>query len=268
MQPGKIPDIQIKEAVFMFYDKFSVSGKGILVTGGGQGIGRCVAENLASCGAMVGILDVNADTAAQTASYIGKNALAITCDVTNQEQVGEAVEVFVRHFGKLDAVFNNAGIAQHVSSLEVSPEDFQRVFNVNLNGIFYVAQMAAREFVRAGTGGSIVNTASMSGIIVNVPQCQASYNSSKAAVIHLTKTLAVEWAQKGIRVNCISPGYIFTEMTGANPADRIKSWEEMIPMRRMGTPEELVGAVIYLLSDASTYTSGLDIVIDGCFTCI
>jgi len=252
----------------VFYDKFSVEGKRVLVTGGAQGIGKCVAGILARCGASVGILDVNGEAAARTASEIGGKAAAFSCDVTDCAQVGEAVGAFVRRFGGLDAVFNNAGIVQHKPAEELTPEEFRRVLDVNLNGVFYVAQAAAKEFMRAGTGGAIVNTASMSGSIVNIPQRQASYNASKAAVAHLTKSLAVEWAQKGIRVNCISPGYIATEMTGAVRDDWKEFWKEMIPFRRMGTPEELAGAVIYLMSDASSYTSGADIIIDGCFTCI
>jgi len=252
----------------MVYSKFDIAGKRVLVTGGGQGIGKCIAECLAECGALTGILDVDGDKAAQVAKSIGDSAFAITCDVTDPVRVEDAVAAFSRHFGGMDAVFNNAGIVHHLPAEQVLPEDFRRVLDVNLNGVFYVAQSAAREFIRAGTGGSIVNTASMSGTIVNTPQCQASYNASKAAVVHLTKSLAVEWAAKGIRVNCISPGYIATEMTGTVSADWRNYWEGLIPFHRMGTPEELAGAVIYLISDASSYTSGADIIIDGCFTCV
>ena len=126
----------------------------------------------------------------------------------------------------------------------------------------------AKQLILKGKKGSIINTASMSGVIVNVPQLQSSYNASKAAVMHLTKSLAVEWADKGIRVNAISPGYIRTEMTESVREDWKKLWEGMIPFGRMGTPEELAGAVIYLASDMSSYTSGLNMVIDGAFTCI
>jgi len=236
----------------MFYNKFSVEGKKIIVTGGGQGIGKCVAGILAECGALVGIFDLNGDTAAKVAEGIGKNAFAITCDVTNPDQVEDAVKAFAKHFGGLDAVFNNAGIVAHKPAEEVTPEEFRRVIDINLNGVFYVAQSAAREFIRTGTKGSIVNTASMSGTIVNFPQQQASYNASKAAVVHLSKSLAVEWAEKGIRVNSISPGYIATEMTAQVREDWKEIWNGLIPFHRMGTPEELAGAVIYLMSDAST----------------
>ncbi|MFZ2427729.1 MAG: SDR family oxidoreductase, partial [Propioniciclava sp.] len=167
-----------------------------------------------------------------------------------------------------DLLFNNAGIVLHKAALECTPEDFTNVVNVNLNGIFFVAQAFARHLVAQGRPGNIVNTASMSGTIVNIPQKQASYNASKAGVEHLTKSLAVEWADLGIRVNSISPGYIATEMTGTVREDWRQAWVGMIPFGRMGTPEELAGAVIYLLSDAASYTSGANVIIDGCFTVV
>ena len=252
----------------MYYNKFSIEGKKILITGGGQGIGKRVAKILIECGASVGILDINEETAKATAEEIGKNVIALSCDVTDNKQVDAAVEKFVKHYDGIDAVFNNAGIVLHKPAEDLEPEEFTRVIDINLNGVFYVAQSVAKEFIKRGTKGSIVNMASMSGTIVNAPQKQASYNASKAAVVHLTKSLAVEWADKGIRVNCISPGYIETEMTGMVRKDWQDFWLSLIPFRRMGTPEELAGAIIYLISDASTYTSGADIIIDGAFTCI
>jgi NAD(P)-dependent dehydrogenase (short-subunit alcohol dehydrogenase family) len=134
--------------------------------------------------------------------------------------------------------------------------------------VFYVARAFAEYLAAHGKGGSIINTASMSGTIVNYPQEQASYNTSKAALVHMTKSLAVEWAPKGILVNCISPGYIATEMLQFIRQDWKDYWTSIIPFRRLGKPEELAGAVIYLASDASTYTSGSELIIDGCFTCV
>ena len=252
----------------MIYEKFCIKGKKVLVTGGAQGIGKSVAEILADCGALVGLLDMQGEKTKQIAQSIGRGTIAISCDVTDPVQVNSAVDEFIKHFGGLDAVFNNAGIVIHKPAEEMTPEEFRQINDVNVNGVFYVAQAAAKAFMRAGVGGSIVNTASMSGTIVNIPQCQAAYNTSKAAVVHLTKSLAVEWAGKGIRVNSISPGYIATEMTGTVRADWRDCWMSLVPFGRMGTPEELAGAVIYLMSDASSYTSGADIIIDGCFTCI
>lgn len=255
-----------------FMSKFDIRDKRIMVTGGAQGIGKCVANILAECGAHVGIVDLNRDLAERTAESISREhqakVYAYACDVANPQMVNDVFSSFVSDFGCLDGVFNNAGIVWHEEAETVSPEDWLKVINVNLNGVFYVAQAAAKQFIKERKRGSIVNTASMSGVIVNIPQCQASYNSSKAGVIQLTKSLAVEWAEKGIRVNCISPGYIYTEMTGSVREDWRQFWEGLIPFKRMGTPEELAGAVIYLLSDASTYTSGLNMIIDGAFTCI
>ena len=253
-------------------DLFSVRGKKVLVTGGAQGIGKTVACMLADAGASVGIVDINAEKAQTTAAYIAArydaDSRAFACDVTDPHSVSDMMEAFVSHFQALDAVFNNAGICLHKAALTLSPEEWTKVINVNLDGVFYVAQAAARQFIAQGTGGSIVNTASMSGTIVNIPQEQASYNASKSAVVHLTKSLAVEWAAHGIRVNCISPGYIRTDMTESVRRDWLEYWESLIPFHRMGTPEELGGAVIYLISGASSYTSGADLIIDGCFTCI
>lgn len=253
-------------------DLFSVKGKKIIVTGGAQGIGKTVAAELADAGAQVGLVDINLDRATATAQEISRatqqDCRAFYCDVTNPESVASMMESFIGHYGTLDAVHNNAGITYFKAAELLTPAEWLKVIDVNLNGVFYIAQAAARQFIKEGKKGSIVNTASMSGTIVNIPQEQASYNTSKSAVVHLTKSLAVEWAKYNIRVNCISPGYIKTEMTGSVRTDWIAFWEGLIPFKRMGTPEELAGAVIYLMSDASTYTSGADLIIDGCFTCI
>lgn len=249
---------------------FSLKGKTALVTGGYRGIGRAVAEDMAEAGANIilwDLLDAEAVAKSITERY-GVKTASFVCDVTNPTQVEETIQKSAQVMGDLDVLFNNAGIGPHKDALEVSPEEWQRVLNVNLNGIFYVATAFARYLVSQGKGGSIINTASMSGLIVNVPQQQASYNASKAAVIHLTKTLAVEWAGNGIRVNSISPGYIETDLIGEVRPDWREQWTAMIPFGRMGKPKELSGAVIYLASDAASYTSGCNLVIDGCYTLV
>nr|WP_243863759.1 SDR family oxidoreductase [Brooklawnia cerclae] len=247
-----------------------MDGKVTIVTGGRQGIGKVVAHALASQGSDVVIIDMAdaTEVAAEIAEQHKVRAIALVCDVTDPEQVARTIEEAASRLGTLDLLFNNAGICLHKPALECTPTDFTRVVDVNLNGIFFVAQAFARYLVANGKQGNIVNTASMSATIVNIPQGQASYNSSKAGVAHLTKSLAVEWAPLGIRVNSISPGYINTEMTGNVREDWRQIWTDMIPFKRMGAPEELAGAVIYLLSDASTYTSGADLIIDGCFTVV
>lgn len=250
------------------YGIFSLEGKTALVTGGYRGIGRAVAEGLAQAGADIILWDLfdAADVAKSIADRFGVQASAFVCDVTDPEAVERCIAQSAKVTGTLDILFNNAGIGPHKDALEVTPAEWQKVMNVNLNGIFYVAAAFARWLVAHGKGGSIINTASMSGLIVNIPQQQASYNASKAGVIHLTKTLAVEWAQKGIRVNSISPGYIQTDLISEVRGDWREAWTAMIPFGRMGRPEELCGAVIYLASDAASYTSGCNVVIDGCYT--
>lgn len=254
----------------MKHDLFSLKNKVAIVTGGNQGIGKVVAGYLADAGADIVIWDLNdaTATAGEIAAEYGVRTGAIQVDVTDPEAVNAAIEKSAEMMGTLDLLFNNAGICLHKNALDVSPAEWLKIINVNLNGVFFVAQAFGKYLVANGKTGNIVNTASMSGTIVNIPQGQASYNSSKAAVAHLTKSLAVEWAPLGIRVNSISPGYIRTEMTGHVRQDWQDIWVSSIPFKRMGTPEELAGAVIYLLSDASTYTSGCDMIIDGCFTVV
>ena len=249
-----------------------MKGKKVIVTGGAQGIGRAGAEIMAEAGADIGIIDINLERAEQTAKEIaetyGCKAKAYLCDVTSEEAVADTFAQFVADFGTLDGVFNNAGICIHKNAEQVSKAEWSKIIDVNLNGIFLIATEAARKFIKEGKKGSIVNTASMSGLIVNVPQRQASYNASKAAVTHLTKSLAVEWAEHGIRVNCISPGYIYTELVDKLDPGLRKTWMEMVPFHRMGTPDELAGGILYLMSDAATYTTGTNLVMDGGFTSI
>ena len=251
-------------------DIFSLKNKVALVTGGNQGIGKVVSKYLADAGADIVIVDLNDATAvaAAIAEEFGVRAAAYVCDVTDQAGIEAVVAEAAAKMGTLDILFNNAGIAFHKAALDLQPGEWEKIINVNLNGVFYVAKAFANYLVANGKGGSIINTASMSGTIVNIPQEQASYNASKAAVVHLTKSLAVEWAPKGIRVNCISPGYIATEMLQFMRQDWKEFWASMIPFKRLGKPEELAGAVIYLASDASTYTSGSEMIIDGCFTIV
>ncbi|WP_413691923.1 SDR family oxidoreductase [Psychromonas sp. KJ10-2] len=249
---------------------FSLKNKVAVITGGKQGIGKVVAGYLADAGADIVIFDLAeaSDVAAEIANEHGVQARSYICDVTNPQDVADKIAQAGSEMGTLDLLFNNAGICLHKEALECTPSEWSKVIDVNLNGVFYVAQAFARYLIANQKTGNIVNTASMSGSIVNIPQCQASYNASKAGVVHLTKSLAVELAPKGIRMNSISPGYIRTEMTGTVRQDWQDIWVDMIPFKRMGTPEELAGAVIYLLSDASTYTSGSDMIIDGCFTIV
>ncbi len=253
-------------------EKMRLDGKAIYVTGGASGIGKSAAMAFAEAGADVAIVDINlegAETAArEIAEATGSKTIAIRCDVTNKDEVEAMVAKVVETYGKLDAAFNNAGIALNVAAEEMSLEQWQKVININLTGVFLCATAAGRVMLKQGYG-SIINTASMSGHIVNVPQPQCAYNASKAGVSMLTKSLAIEWAKKGVRVNCISPGYIGTDLTLNSEALKplIEQWNAMAPMGRLGKPEELQSILVYLAGDTSSFTTGSDIIVDGAYTC-
>ena len=250
-------------------DLFGLSGKVAIVTGGGQGIGQVVAVGLAKAGAEIYILNRSqADETLQLIAVAGGKAHFIATDVTEEASVDAAMAQILAQSSAIDIVFNNAGICIHEDSLATSIEDFRRVIDVNLTGEFIVARAAGRIMLERGIAGSIINMASMSGSIVNIPQWQCSYNASKAAVIHMTRSLAAEWAEARIRVNSISPGYIATPMSVDTPQALKDAWMPLIPMHRMGKPEELIPAILYLASDASGYTSGSDVIVDGAYTCV
>jgi len=247
---------------------FSLKGKTAIVTGGGRGIGQVVACGLAKAGAEIAIFARS--TFEETVKMIeaeGGRAYGLKADVTNEPRVKEAIRETVRRSGKIDVVFNNAGVCVHVDTFEDKIEDFRQVLDINLTGEYIVAREAARVMKEQGIHGSIINMASMSGSIVNMPQWQVSYNASKAAVIHMTKSLAIEWAPYHIRVNSISPGYIATPMSTDTPQELKDAWMSLIPTRRMGKPEELIPAILYLASGAAGYTTGADTVVDGGYTC-
>ncbi len=249
--------------------KFSLNGKKAYVTGGASGIGKSISIALAQSGADVAIVDRNlleAEKAAKEVALCGVKTVALKADVSDPEDVNKMMDSILNAFGTLDIAFNNAGICECSKAEDMTYDSWMRVINVNLTGVFLTSQAAGRVMIKKGSG-SIINTASMSGHIVNDPQRQCAYNASKAGVIMLTKSLAVEWAPYNVRVNCISPGYIATNMTKKEDP-LVPTWLAVTPMKRLGTPEELQGIVVYLASDASTFTTGSDIVIDGGFTCV
>lgn len=251
-------------------DLFSLRGKSALVTGASSGIGRKVAQAYAQAGADVAVAARNVEAlesvAAELAADGAGKVVPIRCDVTRPEQVNSMVDRVVAELGGIDIAVCNAGIITVVPMLEMSPEEFQRIQDTNVTGVFLTAQAAARAMVPQGRGGVIINTASMSGSIINVPQQVGHYCASKAAVIHMTKAMAVELAPHNIRVNSVSPGYILTELV--EPLTEYhRQWEPKIPLGRIGRPEELIGLYIYLASEASSYMTGSDVVIDGGYTC-
>ena len=253
-------------------EKMRLDGKRSFVTGGARGIGKAIATALAEAGSDVALLDVDIATARQAAAEIaqatGRVIRAYEVDVTQEAQVDAVVQQLIEDLGGLDCAFCNAGICLNVPAAEMTLAQWRKVIDINLTGVFLTARAAGRHMIRQGKG-SIVNTASMSAHIVNVPQPQCSYNASKAGVIQLTKSLAIKWAPYGVRVNSISPGYIGTELTLQSESLKplISQWNAMAPLHRLGKPEDLQAIAVYLAGDASPFTTGSDFVIDGAFTC-
>lgn len=253
-------------------ESMRLDGKAIYVTGAASGIGKAAASAFAEAGADVAVVDINIEGAEKAAKEIaeatGSKTIAIQADVTDKDQVEAMVAKVVNTYGKLDACYNNAGIALNAPAEEMTFEQWKKVIDINLTGVFLCATAAGRVMLKQGYG-SIINTASMSSHIVNVPQPQCAYNASKAGVSQLTKSLAVEWAKRGVRVNCISPGYIGTDliMNADDLKPLIDQWNAMGPMGRLGKPEELQSILVYLAGDTSSFTTGSDIIVDGAFTC-
>jgi NAD(P)-dependent dehydrogenase (short-subunit alcohol dehydrogenase family) len=252
----------------------NLSGKTAVVTGGARGIGLAVARSFAAEGmnvALLDLLDNVAEVALRIADEYGVQAIGHHLDVTDQDATAAAFATVTERIGLPQVLLTAAGIEINGDSIDVTARDWRKVIDVNLTGTFFAAQAFGRGLLEAGVPGSAVLIASMSGLIVNVPQWAASYNSSKAAVAHLGKSLAVEWAASDIRVNSIAPGYVLTDLTRAiieREPELEADWISRIPQGRMATPEDLTGLVTFLASDASSYLTGQQIVIDGGYTAV
>ncbi|QEE45864.1 SDR family oxidoreductase [Rhizobium sp. WL3] len=250
---------------------FDLSGNVALVTGAGSGIGQRIAIGLAQCGADVALLDRRTDDGlATTARYVaaaGRRSIEIAADVTQAGALTDAVARTEAELGPLTLAVNAAGIANANPAEEMDESQFQTMMDINLKGVFLSCQAEARAMLKNGRG-SIVNIASMSGVIVNRGLNQCHYNASKAGVIHMSKSMAMEWVERGVRVNTISPGYTATPMnTRPEMVHQTKLFEEQTPMQRMANVDEMVGPAVFLLSGAASFVTGVDLLVDGGFCC-
>ncbi len=246
-------------------DRFDLTGLTAVVTGSTRGLGRAFAQALAEAGANVVIVGRDASRAAAVSDEIralGVGSLGVAADVTSRDDVERLLEQTVDTFGRADILVNNAGVCIHKPAVDVTDEEWRYVMGVNVDGLWIASQVFGRHMIAKG-GGSMINIGSMSASIVNRPQWQPAYNASKAAVHHLTRSLAAEWAPHNVRVNALAPGYMHTDMTPLDDPQFHRYWIEDAPQQRAGEPEELGGAVVFLASSASSFMTGSVLTIDG-----
>lgn len=252
--------------------RFRVDGDIVVITGGGRGIGLACAEVFGEAGGKLVLIEPTEEAGRagrEALAAKGFEAEAIVGDVTSSARMTEIADMLAARGTPATILVNNAGIGESgVPSEHVTDETWLRMMNVNVNGVFWCSRAFGRHMI-AAKRGSIVNLGSMSGTIANRPQPQTPYNVSKAAVHHMTRSMAAEWAHHGVRVNAVAPTYIETPMVHANPAnkDRIPGWLADTPMGRMGQPDEVATAVLFLASDAASLMTGAIVPVDGGFTC-
>jgi NAD(P)-dependent dehydrogenase (short-subunit alcohol dehydrogenase family) len=247
---------------------FRLDGEKAIVTGAGRGLGREVALGLAEAGADVAVIDKEKQGADETVLKVkdlGREAIAVESDVTQEEDVKRSVQIVKENFGKIDILVCNAGIAIESAAEEMDKEVWQKVMDVNLNGVFFYCKWVGKEMIK-NKKGSIINVASMSAYVTNTPQKQCNYNSSKAGVIQLTKSLAYEWAPYNVRVNVVSPGYIMTPLLKTLDSSFLDKWISYTPQKRIADPSEFKGIFIFLASQAASYFTGSSIIADGGYT--
>lgn len=246
-------------------DTFVLTGRTAVVTGATRGLGRAFARALAEAGANIVVVGRDAAAAVEVEAELralGVGVIVALGDVTRRSDVEQVLAQTVSAFGRADVLVNNAGACIHKPAAEVTDDDWRAVMDVNLDGVWIASQVFGRHMIDQG-GGSIVNVGSMSAAIVNRPQWQPAYNASKAAVHHLTRSLAAEWAPSNVRVNALAPGYMRTDMSPVDEPRYQRYWIEDTPQRRAGEPEELGPAVVFLASDASSFMTGSVLTVDG-----
>lgn len=246
-------------------DRFSLAGRTAVVTGSTRGLGRAFALALAGAGANIVIVGRDADAAARVQAEVAAldvGAEVVIADVTRRPDVERILDRTVAAFGRADVLVNNAGTCIHKAAVDVTDDEWDAVMDVNLRAVWIASQVFGRHMIERG-GGSIVNIGSMSGAIVNRPQWQPAYNASKAAVHHLTRSLAAEWAPANVRVNALAPGYMHTDMAPIHEPRFQRYWIEDTPQNRAGEPDELGPAIVFLASDASSFMTGSVLTIDG-----
>ena len=249
-------------------ESFRLNGQSALVTGATKGIGRAIARSLAEAGANIVVVGRDANDASAVRAELeelGVEVLVALADITQPDEIERVVETSLDRFGAIDVLVNNAGTCEHKPALEVTYEGWCDVFRVNVDALWLVSQAVGRHMVNRQRG-SIVNIGSMSGMIVNRPQWQPAYNASKAAVHHLTRSLAAEWAPYNVRVNAVAPGYIKTDMSPVDEPQFRRQWIEDSPQQRYGLPHEVGPSVVYLASQAASFVTGSVLVMDGGYT--
>lgn len=262
----------ISKDVQMYLEKFRLKGRKAIITGGGRGIGFATAQALAEAGASLTITDIDPvllDKAMHTLGDLGYSVSTAVMDVTDSKSVSTIAEQITTNMGGVDIVVANAGIAwPDTPSEDMTDEVWLRVLDVNLNGSFWTCREFGRRMLASGEGGSIVTLGSMSGLITNKPQRQTQYNSAKAAVHHMTRSLAAEWAERGIRVNSVAPTYVDTEMSrgGFDDETLFPVWMDSTPMRRVALPDEVASTVLFLVSEASSAITGAVLPVDCGYT--